>query len=197
MTFLVCGEELGRRLIVDSNKDSVKAVLLYNGNENTSIPIAHQVNTKESYETMVKLLKCMKTTTRKFVTIWHGEHITWKLNTQHIVVCYASRRVALENIIRRGSRADKKCPIVSKDGTKYVPQIKKKATFFRHYTLNLDCSTTITLNKKVKSLLIWDFYLKVFLLRKSMKDFLSKMLSDKIYSAFNDFLFICPAVFPN
>lgn len=48
------------RLFIDSSKESLKAVLLHNGNEKPSIPIAHAVNTKESYETMVKLLKCIK-----------------------------------------------------------------------------------------------------------------------------------------
>lgn len=48
------------RLFVDSSKESLKAVLLHNGNEKPSIPIAHAVNTKESYETMVRLLKYIK-----------------------------------------------------------------------------------------------------------------------------------------
>lgn len=48
------------RLFIDSNKQSLKAVLLHNGNEKPSIPIAHAVNMKESYETMKKLLNCIK-----------------------------------------------------------------------------------------------------------------------------------------
>lgn len=56
------------RLFIDSSKESLKGVLLHNGNEKPSIPIAHAVNTKESYETMAKLLKYIK----------HEEH-DWKM----------------------------------------------------------------------------------------------------------------------
>lgn len=47
------------RLFIDGSKESLKAVLLHNGNDKPSVPIAHAVNTKESYETMVELLKCI------------------------------------------------------------------------------------------------------------------------------------------
>lgn len=47
------------RLFIDSSKDSLKAVLLHFGNVKPSIPIGHAVNTKESYKTMVELLKCI------------------------------------------------------------------------------------------------------------------------------------------
>lgn len=45
------------RLFVDSSKESLKAVLLHNGNKKPSIPIAHAVNMKETYEAMASLLK--------------------------------------------------------------------------------------------------------------------------------------------
>ncbi|XP_049306156.1 uncharacterized protein LOC125776677 [Bactrocera dorsalis] len=48
------------RLFIDSNKLSLKAVLLHNGNKKPSIPIAHAVNTKETYEVMDKLLEFIK-----------------------------------------------------------------------------------------------------------------------------------------
>lgn len=48
------------RLFIDSSKESLKAVLLHNGNHKPSIPIAHAVNMVESYETMAKLLKYIK-----------------------------------------------------------------------------------------------------------------------------------------
>jgi hypothetical protein len=38
------------RLFVDSSKVSLKAVLLHNGNKYSSVPFAHAVNMKESYE---------------------------------------------------------------------------------------------------------------------------------------------------
>lgn len=45
------------RLFIDGSQASLKAVLLYKGNKKPSIPIAHAVNTKESYENMEKLLQ--------------------------------------------------------------------------------------------------------------------------------------------
>jgi len=45
------------RLFIDSNKLSLKAVLLHQGNNKSSIPLAYAVNMKESYETMATLLK--------------------------------------------------------------------------------------------------------------------------------------------
>lgn len=47
------------RLFIDSNKNSLKAVLLHN-NEKPSIPVAHSVNNKENYETMATLLTLLK-----------------------------------------------------------------------------------------------------------------------------------------
>ena len=45
------------RLFIDSSKRSLKAVLLHNGNVKPSIPIAHAVGMKETYETMAAILK--------------------------------------------------------------------------------------------------------------------------------------------
>lgn len=45
------------RLFIDGSKYSLKAVLLHNGGQKPSIPIAHAVNTKESYESMSELIK--------------------------------------------------------------------------------------------------------------------------------------------
>lgn len=44
------------RLFIDSNKYSLKAVLLHNGNEYPSIPVAHATNMKECYDAMKLLL---------------------------------------------------------------------------------------------------------------------------------------------
>lgn len=44
------------RLFIDSSKLSLKAVLLHQGNEKPSIPVAHAVHMTESYETMSLLL---------------------------------------------------------------------------------------------------------------------------------------------
>ncbi|ESN97698.1 hypothetical protein HELRODRAFT_177753 [Helobdella robusta] len=50
------------RLFIDSSKVSLKAVLLHNGNVKPSIPVAHAVGMKETYESMKTLLKVIKYT---------------------------------------------------------------------------------------------------------------------------------------
>ena len=48
------------RLFIDSSKWSLKGVLLHNGNKYPSIPIAHSVHLKESYDNMELLLEAIK-----------------------------------------------------------------------------------------------------------------------------------------
>ena len=48
------------RLFIDSSKTSLKAVLLHNGNEKPSIPLAHAVGLKETYQSMDKILCLIK-----------------------------------------------------------------------------------------------------------------------------------------
>ena len=48
------------RLFIDSSKQSLKSVLLHNGNKYPSIPIAHSVHLKESYDNMELLLEAIK-----------------------------------------------------------------------------------------------------------------------------------------
>jgi hypothetical protein len=55
------------RLFIDSSKSSLKAVLLNNGNIKPSVPVAHAVGMKETYETMEVLLKLTKHVDHK----WH------------------------------------------------------------------------------------------------------------------------------
>lgn len=45
------------RLFIDSSKLSLKAVLLHQGNEKPSVPVAHAVDMKETYESMSKFLE--------------------------------------------------------------------------------------------------------------------------------------------
>ena len=45
------------RLFIDSSKVSLKAVLLHNGNTKPSVPVAHAVGMKETYDSMEILLK--------------------------------------------------------------------------------------------------------------------------------------------
>jgi len=44
------------RLFIDASKTSLKAVLLHNGNELPSIPVAYAPSTKETYTTMNNIL---------------------------------------------------------------------------------------------------------------------------------------------
>ena len=48
------------RLFIDSSKRSLKAVLLHNGNTFASIPLAHSIHMKESYENMEILFTKLK-----------------------------------------------------------------------------------------------------------------------------------------
>jgi hypothetical protein len=45
------------RLFIDSSKVNLKAVIPHNGNKYPSVPLAHAVNMKESYENMKLLLE--------------------------------------------------------------------------------------------------------------------------------------------
>ena len=45
------------RRFIDSSKVSLKAVLLHNGNTKPSVPVAHAVGMKETYDSMEILLK--------------------------------------------------------------------------------------------------------------------------------------------
>lgn len=48
------------RLFIDSSKSSLKAVLLHNGNEKPSIPVAYSVSMKENYDNLAAILKAIK-----------------------------------------------------------------------------------------------------------------------------------------
>lgn len=48
------------RLFIDSSKKSLKSVLLHNESKYASIPIAHSVHLKETYENLEVLLRAIK-----------------------------------------------------------------------------------------------------------------------------------------
>ena len=54
------------RLFIDSSVKSLKAVLLHNGNEFTSIPVGHSVHMKEEYENVITLLDMIKYTSHNW-----------------------------------------------------------------------------------------------------------------------------------
>ena len=68
------------RLFIDSSKMSLKVVLLHNGNKFPSVPVAHIISMKESYESMKLLLgrikydefKCKLYDDRKVVALLLG-----------------------------------------------------------------------------------------------------------------------------
>ncbi|CAK9833042.1 hypothetical protein ANTRET_LOCUS9781 [Anthophora retusa] len=155
-------EELGQpysakewRLFVDSSKESLKAVLLHNGNEKPSIPIAHAVNIKESYEKMVKLLKCIN----------YEEH-DWKVCADLKVVgmlcgmqggytkyccflCLWDSR-AREHHYKRKQWPQRETVSVDQDNIKYVPLIKKENVILPplHIKLGLFKNFVKALNKE-------------------------------------------------
>ena len=53
-------------LFIDSSKRSLKAVLLHNGNQKPSVPIAHSVHLKEKYENIEILLESIQYNTYKW-----------------------------------------------------------------------------------------------------------------------------------
>lgn len=48
------------RLFIDGSTESLKAVLLHNGNEKPSVPLAHSVDLDESYDNLKDILKAIK-----------------------------------------------------------------------------------------------------------------------------------------
>lgn len=118
-------------MFIDSSKLSLKAVLLHIGNGKPSIPIAHAVNTKETYDTMVKLLKCIK----------YEEH-DWKICSDLKVVamlcglqggytkycCFLCKwdSRACEHHYRRKEWPERIEFILGENNVKYVPLVKKE-----------------------------------------------------------------------
>ena len=70
------------RLFTDSSKASLKAVLLHNGNEKPSIPVAHATGLNETYESMDLLLRLTK-----YKAI-HGIFVE-TLKLCHYFLCYS------------------------------------------------------------------------------------------------------------
>ena len=48
------------RLFIDSSSKSLKAVLIHNGNKYPSLPLAHSVHLKETYENVKTVLNVLK-----------------------------------------------------------------------------------------------------------------------------------------
>jgi hypothetical protein len=55
------------RLFIDGSVKSLIAVLLHNGNEKPSVPVAHAVDVKESYESMKNILSCIRYSEHKWI----------------------------------------------------------------------------------------------------------------------------------
>ena len=48
------------RLFIDSSSKSLKAVLLHNGNKHPSLPLAHSVHLKKTYENVKTVMNVLK-----------------------------------------------------------------------------------------------------------------------------------------
>ena len=58
------------RLFIDSSKTSLKAVLLNNGNTYASLPVAHSVHMKESYENLDVVLNKINYSAHSWMICW-------------------------------------------------------------------------------------------------------------------------------
>lgn len=142
------------RLFIDSNKQSLKAILLHNGNKKPSIPIAHAVDTKETYEVMDNLLKCL-----------NYERHDWKVCADLKVIgilcglqggftkyccflCLWDSRDRQHHYTRR-SWTERVNFIPGSDNVKYTPLIKKENVFLPplHIKLGLIKNFVKAINK--------------------------------------------------
>lgn len=143
------------RLFIDSNKDSLKAVLLNIKNEKPSIPIGHAVDTKETYQTMAELLKCIK----------YEEH-DWKVCSDLKVVgmlrgmqggytkyccflCLWDSRARTHHYIRQ-AWPERENIIVGSENVAYNPLVKKENIILPplHIKLGLFKNVVKALNKE-------------------------------------------------
>lgn len=118
------------RLFIDSSKLSLKAVLLHKGNKLHSIPLAHAVNMKESYESMSKLLALVKYEEHqwkicadlKVVAMVTGLQQGW---TKHCCfLCRWDSRDRSEHYVRKDW--DKRANfLVGEDNVKFPPLVQK------------------------------------------------------------------------
>jgi hypothetical protein len=76
-----------RRLFIDSSKVRLKAVLLHNRTRRHSVPLAHTVSMKETYECMKLLLVKIK-----------YDEFKWKLRGElKVVACYSECNLGTQN----------------------------------------------------------------------------------------------------
>lgn len=80
------------RLFIDSSKHSLKAALVHNGNKLPTIPVAHAVGVKETYEQIGVVLQLIKYNNYK-----------WRLCADLKVHTYTKRKTVLHNISLRFS----------------------------------------------------------------------------------------------
>jgi len=143
------------RLFIDGSKESLKVVLLHNGNEKPSLPIAHAVNTKESYETMEALLKLIK-----------YNEFQWKICADLKVVgmvcglqggytknccflCLWDSRADSQHYVKKKWEARKRA-VIGKNNIKYNPIVKKENIILPplHIKLGLVKNFVKALNKE-------------------------------------------------
>ena len=85
------------RLFIDSSKRSLKAVLLHNGNTFASIPLAHSIHMKESYENMEIWLSKWKYHDHAW-KVCVDTKVLNKLDIPSFLVCYANGIAKIKRI---------------------------------------------------------------------------------------------------
>ena len=141
------------RMFVDSSKRSLKAVLLYNGNTVASLPIAHSVTLKETYETLKTLLTSVKYDDHKWLICGDLKVIAIMLGLQSgyskfsCFLCLLDSRAYSEHYVRKewptrnqftpGRHSVKAVPLV--DAQKVLlPPLHIKLGLMKTFVKNLD-----------------------------------------------------------
>ena len=141
------------RLFIDSSKRSLKAVLLYNGNAVASLPIAHSVTLKESYENVKILLTSVKYDEHKWMICGDLKIIAIILGLQSgyskfpCFLCLWDSRADTEHYVRKewppreqfmlGTHSVKASPLV--DAQKVLlPPLHIKLGLMKNFVKRLD-----------------------------------------------------------
>ena len=78
------------RLFIDSSNKSLKAVLLYNGNRVSSIPVGYSISMSENYNNMIVLLDLLNYYNHKWMIIGDLKLIYYNIyyNNDNYLKCF-------------------------------------------------------------------------------------------------------------
>ena len=85
------------RLFIDASKRSLKGVLLHNGNEFASVPVAHSVYLKKNYETMKNIFEKIQYNNHQWLVCGYLKVMCMLLGLQQgfiIFPCYVCERAS-------------------------------------------------------------------------------------------------------